>query len=132
MHPVDSTAPSQKLELALTPERFPFQLRGKKIEISKVELFLDLKDGVKPGTNNTYTEIYTEAIPFDVLFTPLGGNAVSLQSSQSFLNRMPYCATTLLGRSSKFFFSDTVIPITSIFLGAKCETITLLFERKIS
>ncbi|MBE8989893.1 hypothetical protein [Nostoc sp. LEGE 12450] len=75
MHPVDSTAPSQKLELALTPERFPFQLRGKKIEISKVELFLDLKDGVKPGTNNTYTEIYTEVIPFDVLFTPLGGNA---------------------------------------------------------
>jgi hypothetical protein len=44
-----STLPTATLNLDLSPERFPFQFRGKKLEIQKVELFLPLKESKKPG-----------------------------------------------------------------------------------
>jgi len=43
LHPVDDPA---TIELDLTQERFPFQLRGKKIEISELSLFLKTKGDV--------------------------------------------------------------------------------------
>lgn len=45
LHPTDSTATSQTLQLDLTKERFPFQFRGKTITISQVTMFLKLKEG---------------------------------------------------------------------------------------
>src|SRR5262249_16386296 len=50
LHPPD-TEPKQTMTLNLTAERFPFQLRGKTIQISKVELFLKWKD-IWPETFN--------------------------------------------------------------------------------
>ncbi len=47
LHPADK-ADKQTLQLDLTQERFPFQFRGRTIEISQVELFLKFKE--------TYTE----------------------------------------------------------------------------
>ena len=52
-----STTPGQTLKLHLTPERFPFQFRGKAIQIGKVELFLKLK--AKPNKPS----------PFDLFLT---------------------------------------------------------------
>jgi hypothetical protein len=81
LHPAD-TAESQTLQLDLTPERFPFQFRGKSIEISQVELFLKLKDGVPSGSGDLLT----------MSVTPPGGTQVSksLESNTSFLNGIPH------------------------------------------
>jgi hypothetical protein len=45
IQPTDQTTTSQILQLELKQERFPFQLRGKKITIDDVTFFLRLKDG---------------------------------------------------------------------------------------
>jgi hypothetical protein len=45
LHPAADEDIVQKLLLALTLERFPFQFRGKTIEFNAVSLFLKLKDG---------------------------------------------------------------------------------------
>jgi SepF-like predicted cell division protein (DUF552 family)/predicted kinase len=50
-----SALPTATLELDLSLERFPFQFRGKKLEIQKVELFLPLKEGKKPATTAPLT-----------------------------------------------------------------------------
>jgi hypothetical protein len=42
LHPAD-TADRQSLQLELTPERFPFQFRGREVQINQVELFMTLK-----------------------------------------------------------------------------------------
>ncbi|GHO82383.1 Tc toxin subunit A-related protein [Dictyobacter formicarum] len=44
LHPTEAAA-TQVLNLSLTKERFPFQYRGKKIEMTTMMLFLKLKDG---------------------------------------------------------------------------------------
>jgi len=49
LHPTD-TATSQTLEFELTPERFPFQFRGKNIQISKAQLVLRLKEDATYNT----------------------------------------------------------------------------------
>ena len=54
-HPTNAIA---TLSLDLSLERFPFQFRGKKIEIQQIELFLSLKEGSKPGSTKTYLESY--------------------------------------------------------------------------
>jgi hypothetical protein len=96
LHPVDSTAPSQKLELALTPERFPFQFRGKKIEIRQVELFLQFKD---INNQETYKKDGTPlgdyatgtALTLSLKQLPDGTEiSESLDSSSSFLNGIPH------------------------------------------
>ena len=90
LHPAEA-ANALPLKLDLSLERFPFQFRGKKLEISKVELFLNLKEGIKPGTNKTYTEIYS-GTPLNVTIslTGVAGVSKSLISSKSFLNGIPY------------------------------------------
>jgi Tc toxin complex TcA C-terminal TcB-binding domain len=90
LHPAEA-ANALPLKLDLSLERFPFQFRGKRLEISKVELFLNLKEGIKPGTNKTYTEIYS-GTPLNVTISPPGvaGVSKSLISSKSFLNGIPY------------------------------------------
>lgn len=80
-----------KLNLTLDLERFPFQFRGKTIEIQEIELFLPLKETKKPGSNKTYTEIYT-ASPLTLSINSSAGltNNQALSSSPSFLNGTPY------------------------------------------
>jgi hypothetical protein len=96
-----STLPTATLNLDLAPERFPFQFRGKKLEIQKVELFLPLKEGKEPGSGKTYTEIYTAA-PLTISLTSANAiaNGKSLNSSPSFLNGIPHV-----------LIEDKVVPI---------------------
>jgi hypothetical protein len=84
-------ATNANLTVNIDLERFSFLFRGKKIEIQKVELFLPLKDGKKPGTNKTYTEIYT-ATPLTLSVKSASGIATGkvLNSSPSFLNGIPH------------------------------------------
>jgi hypothetical protein len=63
LHP-RAEAQTQSIELDLSRERFPFQLRGRRIRITRVELFLLLKEGVTTGN------------PLSVSLTPPGGQAV--------------------------------------------------------
>jgi hypothetical protein len=88
---LNPTGTSANLILNIDLERFSFLFRGKKIEIQKVELFLPLKDGKKPGTNKTYTEIYTAA-PLTLSIKSDSGTASGkvLNSSPSFLNGIPH------------------------------------------
>ncbi|HWP91824.1 MAG TPA: neuraminidase-like domain-containing protein [Thermodesulfobacteriota bacterium] len=90
LHPAD-TATSQTLKLELTQERFPFQFRGKTIEISQIELFLKLKDGVNPENGKTYAEIYADGNPLTVSLTsPDSTDSKPLDSIASFLNGIPH------------------------------------------
>jgi hypothetical protein len=50
LHPTNPD--SHKLELALTQERFPFQFKGKSITVTKIELFLKLRDVSEEGLVN--------------------------------------------------------------------------------
>ena len=88
LHSAGATA---SLTVTIDLERFPFQFRGKTIEIKKVELFLPLKDGMKPGTIQTYTQIYT-ASPLTLSITSPSGTASGklLNSTPSFLNGIPH------------------------------------------
>jgi hypothetical protein len=43
LNPPD-TAPSQSMQISLTIERFPYQYRGRKLTITRVDLFLKFKD----------------------------------------------------------------------------------------
>jgi hypothetical protein len=88
---LNSTGANATLTLNIDLERFPFQFRGKTITIQQVELFLPLKDGKKPGTNQTYTQIYT-ASPLTLSVTSATGTASGkvLNSSPSSLNGIPH------------------------------------------
>ncbi len=48
IQPIDQARTSQFLQIELKQERFPFQLRGKKITIDDVTFFLKLKDDFPP------------------------------------------------------------------------------------
>jgi len=87
---LNPTGANATLNLNIDLERFPFQFRGKTITIQKVELFLPLKDGKKPGTNQTYTQIYTDS-PLTLSVTSATGaaNGKVLSSSPS-LNGIPH------------------------------------------
>ena len=81
LHPKD-TEPNHKLDLALTPNRFPFQFRGKAITISKVELFLqfkDIKDTQKYKATNT-------PLGKDAVGTPLGDYAAGAALNLNVIN----------------------------------------------
>jgi peptidoglycan hydrolase-like protein with peptidoglycan-binding domain len=90
LHPAEA-ANSQPLNLDFSLERFPFQYRGKKLQISKLEIFLNLKEGIKPGTKKTYTEAYT---PLKITITPPGAAEIlqDIASKKSFLNGIPYAS----------------------------------------
>ena len=87
---LNPTGANATLNLNIDLERFPFQFRGKITTIQKVELFLPLKDGKKPGTNQTYTQIYTGS-PLTLSVTSATGaaNGKVLSSSPS-LNGIPH------------------------------------------
>ena len=98
LHPTNAIA---TLSLDLCLERFPFQFRGKKIEIQQIELFLSLKEGAKPGTNKTYLEFYGDN-PLAIAITSANGtvNNKILNSNLSFLNGIPH-----------LLLEDTVVPL---------------------
>ena len=79
-------ASGQMLSLELSKERFPFQYRGRDIQISQVELFLTFK-------SDDATKLYREdGEALKVSLTPPGGTAASgsLASLLAFLNGVPH------------------------------------------
>jgi hypothetical protein len=94
LNPADAAAP-QALSLDLSRERFPFQFRGKRLTIGKVELFLNLKDGLKPGTEppQTYTQAYAAGEALMVTLIANGndtvGENIPLTSDDASLNGTP-------------------------------------------
>jgi hypothetical protein len=99
LNPQD-TATSQSMQIALTIERFPYQYRGRKITISRVELFLKLKDLNDPETytyDGTPLGDYVNAgSPLVISLTTPTGSAQSgtLASASTFLNGLPFAAVT--------------------------------------
>jgi hypothetical protein len=87
-HPTNAIA---TLSLDLSLERFPFQFRGKKIEIQQIELFLSLKEGSKPGSTKTYLESYGDN-PLTITIKSANGtvNDKILNGNASFLNGSPH------------------------------------------
>lgn len=121
LHPADTAHP-QTLTLGLSKERFPFQFRGKKLIITGVELFLDLKKEVKPGQDKTYTELYAANAPMKVTLTPPNGadhvqNPLTLNSSKSLLNGTPYALVDKLstevksGNDAQWSLTANIVPI---------------------
>jgi hypothetical protein len=80
---------TQTIELELSPERFPFQFRGRRIEISEVELFMMLKDGVTRPEGPVLT----------VSLTPPGGATVEgqFQTARSYMNAIPHATVRARG-----------------------------------
>ena len=79
-------ASSQTLSLDLSKERFPFQYRGRDIQISRVELFLTFK-------SDDATQLYRDnGAALKVSLTPPGGTAASssLISLPAFLTGVPH------------------------------------------
>ncbi len=92
-HPTNAIA---TLSLDLSLERFPFQFRGKKIEIQQIELFLSLKEGTKPE------ELFRVDNPLAIAITSVNGTANNkiLNSNPSFLNEIPH-----------LLLEDNVVPL---------------------
>jgi len=76
LHPSD-TAASQTMTFSLSMERFPFQLRGKAIQISQVNLFLKFKD-INDQNNYAKGDVLTLYLmpPGDPPPVPSGGALV--------------------------------------------------------
>jgi hypothetical protein len=114
LNPAD-TAPSQSMQIALNIDRFPYQYRGRKIQISGVELFLKFKDIHDPTTykldlnNPTPLGDYAAGGPGAALAislappSPAGsGSAISgtLASTSTLLNGLPFAAIALASGTS--------------------------------
>ena len=97
-HPTNAIA---TLSLDLSLERFPFQFRGKKIEIQQIELFLSLKEGTKPDNTKTYLEFYGNN-PLTITIKSANGtvNDKILNGNASFLNGSPHLS-----------LEETVLPL---------------------
>lgn len=102
LHPVDQ-ATSQTMVIALTIERFPYIYRGKKIQISQVELLLKFKDIYDPALfkldpeNPTPLGDYMKAGAAGALsltVTPPGatGKGATLSSAPTLLNGVPHAS----------------------------------------
>ena len=96
LHPADAAAPSQKMSLNLTIERFPFQFRGKQIKITAMELFLKWKDISDPVFKSDGTPLgdYKAGSPLTLKITSPSGDSPQppplLQSDPAFLNGLPH------------------------------------------
>ena len=90
LHPTDASASSQALQLELTQERFPFQFRGRAIQISQVDVFLKLKDALDPLAQDgkTYAEEYVAGDPLTVSLSPPGVE-MELRSEPSLMGGIP-------------------------------------------
>src|SRR3989442_1389716 len=93
-HPSDATAANQAMQLDLKSERFPFQYRGREVQVSQVEFFLKLKDENDPTSNpaKTYVEEYAAGSSLNISVTPVGGTSTSgsLDSVGAFLGGIPH------------------------------------------
>ena len=107
MHPADP-APGedivQKLPLALTQERFPFQLRGRKLQVDKMHLFLKLKEEFTYKEDGTAKEKFTydDDKPLALVLKE-DGNALPVSQflkGGSPISDLPY-AEPLKGQSGK-------------------------------
>jgi hypothetical protein len=93
LHPPDAV-PDQTMTINLTQERFPFQYRGKKIQIYEVDFFLkfrDIYDPAKYTTNGTPLGDYAAGTALTLNLTPPGGIAKTLQlvSNAAVLSGVP-------------------------------------------
>lgn len=99
LHPKDTDA-KQVLELDLSPERFPFEFRGKEIQIHRVQLFLKFKDTNIPGQSDTFVTAYQEkgaALTLSLAESPAQEGAqpvvlasAPLDSAESILNGLAH------------------------------------------
>jgi hypothetical protein len=119
LHPTDLTATSQTMQLDLGFERFPFQFRSKRIQISGVDLFLKLKDEKDSASNSakTYTEEYAGGTPLKISLTPSGGVAVS--------NQLDSIAGLFAGTPHKEIIIE-LVPPTKLSFEVKEDDIKLI------
>src|SRR5262249_35132139 len=74
LNPAD-TSPNQTMTFTLSMERFPFQFRGKSIQITQLDLFLKFKDIHGPqfdSNDQTPAGDYADNTPLTVYLTPPG------------------------------------------------------------
>jgi len=93
LHPPDAV-PDQTMTINLTQERFPFQYRGKKIQIYEVDVFLkfrDIYDTTKYTTNGTPLGDYAAGTPLTLNLAPPGAVAAAMQlhSTAALLSGVP-------------------------------------------
>ncbi len=72
LRPTDQNATSQKLTLDLSMERFPYLFRGRKLTVSKIDMFLTFKD------RQSITD-YGNGQPLVFTLTPEGGQGATDQ-----------------------------------------------------
>lgn len=86
-------APSAEIELDLAPARFPFLLRGRSLEIQRIDLYLRLRDGKRPGETQTCADLYWSLYrqsPLPVTVTPPGAAPHAIELSDDSFVRMPH------------------------------------------
>ena len=93
LHPPDAV-PDQTMTINLTQERFPFQYRGKKIQIYEVDLFLkfrDIYDPLKYTVNGTPLGDYatTTALTLNLTLPAGAARTVQLVSNTALLAGIP-------------------------------------------
>lgn len=117
------------MKVELNQERFPYQLRGKKITVSGVELFLKLaaahdvklypRDGTAVGE-------YAAGKPLTMYVTPPDGTAVAMQlkSSKSLLNGLPHSTADLSDQTAglgTWTFEVHIEDVTAIASSLRVE-----------
>jgi hypothetical protein len=95
LHPV-ATADGQQMTLALTPERFPFWVRGKIVTVKKAELFLKLKDGIAYPGGGALLTLRVRAPG------AAAGKPGVLDSIATFLNGIPHVPIDLSSEAQGF------------------------------
>jgi hypothetical protein len=107
LNPPD-TAPSQSMQITLTIDRFPYQYRGRNLQISQVELFLKFKD---INDRTTYNQDGT----------PLGDYAATSKGSPLLIYVAPTPGTLLPGtlRSAATLLNGTPFASIAIPSGTK-------------
>ena len=94
LHPPEM-ADTQTLQLNLTPERFPFQFRGRTIEISEVELFLKFKETYTEKDGNPLNDYLAGGKPGALrLYVTPPGRAQVFGSLDSLLHGLPHANVT--------------------------------------
>ena len=99
LHPAE-TASSQIMALPLTPERFPFQFRGRKIQITQVEILLKFKAIYPPWVSSASTPLgdYASAKALNISLaspTVTSPQPTPLLSAAMFCGGVPYASVAL-------------------------------------
>ena len=117
MQPTD-TDDKQTLQISLAPDRFPFQFRGRSIEISQVELFLKLKDEKDPTSEigETYFDEYKSDTPLTISLTPPGGTEGS--GSLKILDGIPHVAIPVTDRVPATFTAPIKLPVKFVLTAS--------------